>query len=309
MRGRALVLGALVVVGTCTAALGAVQRGGGPPAAASLQVDTISDRLYVLRGGGGNTAVFITATGVVLVDTKVAGWGQPIIDRVGELTSLPITTIINTHTHYDHVEGNVEFPPTVAVVAHETTATLMAEMRPVTGVQTPERNVFEEHDGRNLPTQTFQERLTLGSGSDRVELYHFGRAHTGGDAFIVFPAARALHTGDAFPNKGMPIVDANNGGSGVAYPDTIADVGRLPDIDTVITGHHPTSLTMADVRMYAEFTRDLRDAVRATKGAGGSVDDVVASWRVPERFLQDGYVQPPPDRLRSNVQVIWDELD
>lgn len=311
MSGRALVLGALVVIGTCTAALGAAQqgRGGGPPTAASLQVDAIGDRLYVLRGGGGNTAMFITATGVVLVDTKIAGWGQPIIDRVRELTSLPITTIINTHTHYDHVEGNVEFPPTVDVVVHENTAKLMPEMRPVTGVQTPERNVFEENNGRNLPTRTFQDRLTLGSGSDRIELYYFGRAHTGGDAFVVFPAARALHTGDAFPNKGIPIMDANNGGSGVAYPDTIAEVARLPGIDIVITGHHPTTLTMADVKMYADFNREFVEAVRTTKAAGGSVDDVVGSWKVPERFLTDGYMQPPPERLRSNVQVVWNELN
>jgi len=61
--------------------------------------------------GGGNTAAFVTATGVVIVDTKLPGWGRPIIDKVKELTNKPITTIINTHTHYDHVSGNVEFPP------------------------------------------------------------------------------------------------------------------------------------------------------------------------------------------------------
>jgi glyoxylase-like metal-dependent hydrolase (beta-lactamase superfamily II) len=312
MHTRGLVLGTLVLAGLLSAAVGAVQRGRGgvPPApsAEALQIDKIRDNLYVLRGGGGNTAVFVTTTGVVLVDTKIAGWGQPIIERVRELTDTPITTIINTHTHYDHVEGNVEFPPTVEVVAHENAAAAMPEMRRVTGIQTPERNVFADHGGRNLPTRTFSDRMSIGRGDDRIDLHYFGRAHTSGDAFIVFPVARALHTGDAFPNKGMPIMDANNGGSGVAYPDTIAKAARLPGVDTVITGHNPTTLTIADVRTYADFIGMFVDAVRAAKKAGRSVDDAANTWQVPERFLKDGYSQPPADRVRSNAQVVWDEL-
>jgi cyclase len=315
---RARVLGTLVLVGALSAAAGAVQqpgggRQGGPgqaqqPSAAALQVDKIHDTFYVLRGGGGNTSVFITATGVVLVDTKIAGWGQPIIERVKELTDKPITTIINTHTHYDHVEGNVEFPPTVEVVTHENTAKLMPEMRRVYGIETPDRNVFKEHNGRNLPKRTFTDRLTLGSGSDRVELHYFGRAHTGGDAWVVFPALRVLSTGDAFPNRGMPIMDANNGGSGVEYPQTIAKAAALPNIDTVVTGHNPTTLAMADLKEYAEFNREFVEAVRAAKKAGRSIDDVVNTWKVPERFLKAGYTQPMPNRLRSNVEVVWKEL-
>src|SRR5215471_2931893 len=81
-----------------------------------VEVEKLADNLFVLKGGGGNTAVFVTAAGVTVVDTKIPGWGQPIIDKVKELTSKPITTIINTHTHYEHVSGNVEFPATVDVV-------------------------------------------------------------------------------------------------------------------------------------------------------------------------------------------------
>ena len=70
----------------------------------------MKDNLYVLRGGGGNTAAFVTANGVVIVDTKNPGWGQPLLDKLKTLTDKPVTTIINTHTHYDHVSGNVDFP-------------------------------------------------------------------------------------------------------------------------------------------------------------------------------------------------------
>src|SRR5262245_61366909 len=81
-----------------------------------VDVEKLADNLFIFKGGGGNTAVFVTAAGVTVVDTKEPGWGQPIIGKVKELTSKPITTIINTHTHYDHVSGNVEFPATVDVV-------------------------------------------------------------------------------------------------------------------------------------------------------------------------------------------------
>jgi glyoxylase-like metal-dependent hydrolase (beta-lactamase superfamily II) len=56
--------------------------------------------------------VFVTANGVVVVDTKNPGWGQPLLEKIKTLTDKPVTMIINTHTHGDHVSGNVEFPAT-----------------------------------------------------------------------------------------------------------------------------------------------------------------------------------------------------
>lgn len=306
---RTVILSTLIAVGILSAGIAALQPPQQTPSAAALTVDKLRDNLYVLRGGGGNTAVFVTANGVVLVDSKIAGWGRPIIERVKELTDKPVTTIINTHTHYDHSEGNVEFPATVEVVTHENTAKLMPEMRPVYGIQAPDRNVFKENNGRGLPKRTFRDRLTLGSGNDRVELHYFGRAHTSGDAYVVFPAARVLHTGDTFPNKGIPIMDMNNGGSGVEYAATLAKAAALPNIDMVITGHNPTTLTIADVKTYSEFIGEFVGAVREARKAGKTIDDVVNTWKVPERFLKDGYVQPMPARLRPNVEVVWKELN
>ncbi len=320
---RGLILGTLVMLGGLSAAVAAMQQPAGrqggalatavAPSAAGLKADKLRDNLYIVNSApaagftGGNTAVFITATGVTVVDTKIPGWGQPLIDKVKELTDKPITTVINTHTHYDHAGGNPEFPATVEVVTHENTAKLMPQGNPVSGLDGTQPNVFKDSGGRGLPKRTFRDTLTLGSGNDRIELHYFGRAHTGGDAFVVFPAARVLHTGDAFPNKGVPIMDANNGGSGVDYADTIAKAGALPNIDTVITGHAGATMTMADVREYAEFNREFVNAVRAAKKAGQTVNDAI-NWKVPERFLKNGYNQPMPQALRSNATVVWNEI-
>ena len=319
---RMLVLGTLVLVGTLSATVAALQQapaqqpgrqgGGGlnaPPSLEGLTVDKLKDNLYVIRGGGGNTAVFITTDGVTLVDTKIYGWGPHLITRIKEITNKPVTRIINTHTHYDHAEGNPDFPATVEVVTHENTAKLMPEMRIPYGVTLTDRNVFKDSNGRGLPKRTFTDQMTIGSGNDRIDLRYFGRAHTSGDAFVIFPALRAMHTGDAFPNRGMPIMDINNGGSGVSYADTIAKAATVPNIDIVITGHNATVVTIADVQMYSEFVRDFVGVVRAAKKAGQSIDDVVNSWKVSERYTKAGYQQPQPNRIRSNVEVLWKEIN
>ena len=196
-----------------------------------IEVEQLEDNLFVLRGegGGGNTAVFITTDGVVVVDTKNPGWGQPILEQINALTNNPVTTLINTHSHADHVSGNVAFPTTVEFVTHETTKANMEVMGPYTGRTEPPVNVFADTNGRGLPTRTFSDRMSLGSGADQVDLYYFGRAHTGGDAWVVFPSLRALHAGDAFLGKRVPFLDAANGGSGVCDSRHAAEGTR----------HHP----------------------------------------------------------------------
>ena len=94
----------------------------------------VAENLHVLTSDpaqqgmrtGGNTAVFVTESGVVLVDTKIRGYGGDILAEVRRITDRPVTTIINTHTHWDHSGANTEFPDTVDFVTHENTAAHMA---------------------------------------------------------------------------------------------------------------------------------------------------------------------------------------
>jgi len=109
---RGIVLATLLFAGALSITIRAAQQrsaGAGQMPARVIEVEKLRDNLYLLRGGGGNTAVFVGSNGVVVVDTKNPGWGQSILDKIKELTNKPITTIINTHTHFDHVSGNVEF--------------------------------------------------------------------------------------------------------------------------------------------------------------------------------------------------------
>ncbi len=301
---RVMVLGTLLLAGSLSI-VGVV----GQQNEMIIEVEQLEDNLFVLRGegGGGNTAVFVTTTGVVVVDTKNPGWGQPILEQIGALTSNPVTTLINTHSHADHVSGNVAFPTTVEFVTHETTKANMEAMRPYTGRTEPPVNVFADTNGRGLPTRTFTDRLSLGSGADQVDLYYFGRAHTGGDAWVVFPALRTLHAGDAFLGKRVPFLDAANGGSGVAIPDTLQQAhDTIRNVDTIITGHS-TQATWADLSEWAAFNRDFLEMVRAGRLAGSSVDEMASGWTMPTKYV--GYDPPNAAGVKRNIQVIVDELE
>jgi len=301
---RALVLGTLAVVGALSAAVAAVQQPTDKPKL--MEVEKLRDNLFVLRGGGGNTGVFITSTGVVVVDSKNPGWGQPLLDKIKELTANPVTHLINTHTHFDHVSGNVEFPATVEVVAHENTAALMKEMRTVTGFPPQTGNIFTENKGRGLPKRTFKDTLSIGKGPDQVDLHYFGRGHTSGDAWVVFPSLRVAHAGDIFPGKNIPILDANNGGSGLAIGDTLGKAAAgLTNVDAIITGHS-TQMTMADLREYAAFNRDFANAVREGKKAGRSIDEIAKGWTIPPAYR--GYSPPQAARLLVNVEIVYNEI-
>src|SRR5579871_1389406 len=97
-------------------------RQGGPPVAPMLQTQRVTDSLFVISGGGGNSTVFVTQNnGVVVVDAKNPGVGKLLLEEVTKITRQPITAVINSHAHADHTGGNIDFPLTTRFVAHVNT--------------------------------------------------------------------------------------------------------------------------------------------------------------------------------------------
>ena len=308
---RGFLLAFLVVVALVSFRVQAFQ---GPPRDPSapkvVGVEKLKDNLYMLTDdvNGGNTAVFVGSTGVTVVDTKYPGWGQPIINKIKELTPKPITTIINTHQHSDHTAGNIEFPASVDIVVHANTAENMKRMAPNRPRPEPPAGptIFEQAGGKGLPKRSFTDRMTFGSGSDRIELYYFGRGHTNGDAWVVFPALRTVHTGDMFTGKGLPVIDANNKGSGIEFGKTLTRaVETLKNIDTVIPGHRAV-MTWADLGEYAEFMKEFARDTEAAMKSGKSIDEAAAAWKISDRY-RSYTVQE--NRVKTVIQVIYDELN
>ena len=278
---RAVVLGMLVAVGGLSIGVSAARQGA---QAQTVEVEKLHDNLFVLRGGGGNTAVFVTADGIAVVDSKNPGWGKPILDKVKELSPKPVTFLINTHTHGDHVSGNVEFPETVDVVTHANTKANMEKMK-----------IFADNGNRGMAKRTFTDRLTIGKGADQIDLYYFGPGHTDGDAFVVFPALRTMHAGDIFAGKGLPLIDAGNGGSVLHIASTLQKAhDGIKGVETIINGHMPTQTTWADLKMFADFNQDFLTWAQAELKAGKTPEAAATGWVAPEKYVQAGYSAAAP---------------
>jgi cyclase len=293
---RGVLLGTLIAIGALSLGVRAYQQPSGPKV---IEVDKVKDNLYVLKGGGGNTAVFVGANGVTVVDAKNPGWGQPILDKIKELTPKPVTMLINTHTHGDHVSGNVEFPATVDIIVQDNTKTNMEKM-----------DIFKQNNGKGLPKRTFKDKMTVGTGADQIDLYYFGPGHTNGDAWVVFPALRAMHAGDMFASKGIPTVDGDNGGSMLHYADTLTRaIGGIKNVDTIINGHSNTTTTWADLQEYAAFNKEFIAWAEGELNAGKTPAQVAADWKLPAKY--QGYsptVGAIFGGLTGRVQRLADEM-
>jgi len=313
---RRIVLGGLLMAGALSIAV-AAQQPPPKPSASAIKVERLADNLYVLNalaaGGGGNTSIWITAAGVVVVDTKNPGWGQPLLDKIKTITSKPVTTIVNTHTHGDHVSGNVDFPASVDIVVHENTKANMAAMRPASFVAQPAGgpppNIFTQHNGAGMAKRTFTDTMTIGSDAERIELHYFGRAHTNGDAMVFFPSVRVLHMADVFANKGLPGMDSNNGGTGIGFADTLtkaADFADRNNVEKIVNGHNETTTTRTDLREFIAYVKDFVKVAQDGKRAGKSVDEVSAAWKTPAKYA--GYeATPVPVRVKADVDLIFKE--
>src|SRR5213596_1280355 len=133
---RIVGLGMIVGLGCLILVVSAFQAPS-PAALSAAKIEKVKDNLYIITGSGasdmntfsgGTSAVFITDSGVVLVDTKLPGLGPTLMDRIKSVTNKPVTTIINTHTHSDHVGSNEFFGANVETIVQENTKANMAKM-------------------------------------------------------------------------------------------------------------------------------------------------------------------------------------
>jgi glyoxylase-like metal-dependent hydrolase (beta-lactamase superfamily II) len=284
----------LAAAGVLTAGI-TLQAQQPPPAPdpANLEVQKVKENVFVVKGGGGNTGVFLTSTGAIVVDAKNPGWGNALLAKIKTFTDKPVTTVINTHSHADHVGGNVDMPASATIVSHETAKGQIAGLA-----------LFKASNGRGVPTRTFTDRLTIGTGADRVELYFFGPGQTGGDAWVVFPAGGTVVTGDIFGLKNPTRIDTENGGSASRVADTIEKaVTGIRDVDTVVTGHGDV-VPWSDLQQYARFNRQFLTDVRAALSQGRTPDEISTTWKVPAEYT--GYTAAPA-RIKENAEKIVQE--
>ena len=237
--------------------------------------------------------MFLRADGVALVDTKLANNGAAILQQVRKVTDKPVTVMVNTHSHGDHVGSNSEIASRgeVEVVAHANTSRRMAAMPDVGAAK-----------------RTFEDRLTVGGGADRIELHWFGAGHTDGDAFVVIPAERVMAAGDIFQMLAMPRIDRASGGSALGLPETLAKAqSTITGVDKVIDGHGTTVHDWAAFGSYAAFTRALADAARQAE----TPEDALAALEgnaETRPFVDDAVLPGARTRALNGLTAAFEEL-
>jgi len=168
---------------------------------ASLEIETVTDDVAMIRGAGGNVGVLRTERGAVVVDSMTFA------ERFGG----PTQVLINTHYHSDHTHGNPGFAPGMQVVATQRTRDYLVFF---------DDDYWQGDRRETLPNDTFEDRKQLAFGDKTVQVVHAGRGHTGGDLVVLFVEDRVLHTGDLFLNGRYPNIDLEAGGSVEAWPET-----------------------------------------------------------------------------------------
>lgn len=296
---------AIAMTALALGALGAVpasaQRGPGLPP--PEPVEHITGNVYKIFGGGGNTLVVVQKDGVVLVDTKMPGNGQAILDEVKKVTDKPIVTIINTHSHPDHMGSNDflrEKFPNVKVISSEATRDEIAKN--------------PSYKPGVVPNVTYKDRLTVGTGEDRVELYSFGQAHTGGDTFVYFPASHVLFMGDVMAWNMAPFLPS--GGASLLPGVEEKLISAVKGVKFVVEGHGYVD-TWKDLVRITHFNRDLVSFAKAAYDRGDPPSAAVAELKKNPDYaplldtrIKDGlpYGNTPLARANMNVNVAYAEF-
>ena len=269
-----------------------------------ITTQRLADDFHVLFGVGGNILVSIGANGVLIVDDQFPQMVPKYRATIGELGGGVVTFAINTHWHFDHADGNqVLGPEGTWLVAHERSREMMTKDNVINLVSTTrEQPAYAE---AALPVLTYDDTMRFHFNGERIDLMHFGPAHTTGDTAVIFRGHRVVHMGDVFNNAGYPFIDADNGGSLNGIIGFCSKV--LEEIDstyTVVPGHGP----IADAQALADYVAMLtmiRDRMNALIASGATLEQVEASrptseWDErkgdPESFLNRAYLSLSRER-------------
>src|SRR5262245_19646447 len=184
------------------------------PALAEVnQVEKLAPDIYFHEGdlkghGHCNNGWIVFDDYVLVIDGNFPSGAKEVIPKIKAVTDKPIRFAFDTHHHGDHAYGNLVWVEEGAVpVAH--TGVLEEMLKDETGYFGGAPGRWEDAaktrpdvaaSKLKPPTLLFRREMIFDDGKQRVELVHFGTAHTRGDGFAWLPKHKILFTGDACVN-------------------------------------------------------------------------------------------------------------
>ena len=273
-----------------------------------------------------NAAFFETETGVVVVDTGMAGAGPVLIEQIREVTDKPIEAIIITHGHVDHLTGlwafeaAGELPETV--IGHELIRGRIDRYGNLQGsiakyMSQPVNEVPAGQQALTLPNQYISDRYEFEIGGERIVLAPH-RGETDDQLYVWLPSRGVVVTADYYqgflPNLGNGKRVQRYGADWITALREMADLGA----DHMLPMHGAAISGAGEVRdsltLLADALQHIEDETRAGLNAGLRKDEVIASITWPERFANDprldAYYVSPQDVAKMYIKEWtgwWDD--
>jgi cyclase len=256
-----------------------------------LTITSLSPRLYVFSGDGGNVTAIVDDGSTLLIDSGLASRISELSDAIFRTTMRPVARLVNTHWHFDHTGGNTYFGVSgVTIIAQENVKKELssAEDVPFVGLRDG------HYPPQALPGMTYQSNLTLRQGSQRLTLENYGSAHTDGDTVIYIAPANVAVAGDIYSNHFYPIIDLSSGGSIDGMIHSLDQILTQTDEQTkIVPGHGPVT-TRANLQDYRDMLVQVRNSIKNLIAAGKTMDEVVAATPTKDFDARwaSGYVTP-----------------
>jgi glyoxylase-like metal-dependent hydrolase (beta-lactamase superfamily II) len=288
-----------------TAAAQTRQPAGIAHAGKAFRFNKVKDGIYHAVGTGalavvGNSAFIVNDNDVIVVDDHVspaAAW--VLLEEIKEVTGKPVTTVINTHFHFDHAHGNQIFEPAVQIIGHEFTRRMLlsnsigmplyqryvsampgeidtlkkriasetdaaAKAKLETQLQVLENNFASQKELKPTPPNvTLSTEMTLYRGTREIQIRFLGRGHTAGDVVVFLPNEKVVITGD-FLTAGLSNMSDSYPEEWVASLDALKKL----DFDTVLPGHGDAFTDKAKIDYFQAYLRDVWGEVSRLKQQG-----------------------------------------
>lgn len=206
------------------------------------QVEEIRDGLYYVTEGVYQMMFLVTSEGVIAVDAPPT-LGRNILNAIDEVTNKPITHVVYSHFHADHIAGASIYPDDAEIIAYEKTADLLEQF---------------DDDHRPDPTTTFTGSYNLEVGDQELELDFRGANHSPDNIFIYAPSQKVLMVVDIVFPDWVPFKHLAVSRDIPGYIDAHEKALRY-DFDTLVSGHLGQLGTPEDVRLQRRFLADLKD--------------------------------------------------
>jgi cyclase len=239
-----------------------------------IKTTRLSDTTYMMEGAGGNLGLSIGDDAVFVIDDQFAPLSEKITAAIAKLSPKPVKFILNTHWHGDHTGGNENFGRGGAIlIAQENVRKRMGSEQFIEFM----RSTVPASPKIALPVVTFASTVSFHLNGDEMQAFHVPRAHTDGDAIVVFAKSDVIHMGDTYFNGMYPFIDTSSGGTVegvIAACDQV--LGVATDRTKIIPGHGPLS-NRAELQAYRDMLATVSSRVRGMISKGMKLEEITAS--------------------------------